>query len=61
MSTYYGRQVTGIHQTGDRAGRLKYEEIDGVAGIKDGDRTVIGSPHPDFTYGINSNMEVQKL
>ena len=61
ISTYYGRQVTGIHQTGDLAGRLKYEEIDGVAGINDGDRTVIGSPHPDFTYGININMEYKNF
>ena len=61
ISSFYGRQVTGIQQTGPDAGRLEYAEIDGVAGINDGDRTVIGSPHPDFTYGININMEYKNF
>ena len=61
ISTFYGRQVTGIHQTGALAGRLQYADIDGVAGINDSDRTVIGSPHPDFTYGININMEYKNF
>jgi TonB-linked SusC/RagA family outer membrane protein len=61
ISSFYGRQVTGIQQTGADAGRLQYAEIDGVAGINDGDRTVIGSPHPDFTYGININMEYKNF
>ena len=61
ISSFYGRQVTGIQQTGADAGRLQYADIDGVAGINDSDRTVIGSPHPDFTYGININMEYKNF
>ena len=68
ISTFYGRQVTGIHQTGPLAGRLKYLDIDSAArdGVPDGiiddnDRTIIGSPHPDFTYGININMEYKNF
>jgi len=61
ISSFYGRQVTGIQQTGADAGRLQYAELDGVAGINDGDRTFIGSPHPDFTYGININMEYKNF
>ena len=71
ISSFYGRQFTGIFQTAAEAsasgqdeaapGRFKYAEIDGVAGINDGDRTYIGSPHPDFTYGININMEYKNF
>ena len=61
ISSFYGRQVTGIQQTGTDAGRLQYADIDGIAGINDGDRTYIGSPHPDFTYGININMEYKNF
>ncbi len=34
-------------------GRFKYKDIDGDGTVNDTDRTYIGSPHPDFTYGIN--------
>ena len=75
ISSFYGREVTGIFNDVDEVrnspnqgwdlsdpgsvagyvGRFKYKDIneDGVVG--DEDRTYIGSPHPDFTYGINLN------
>ena len=34
-------------------GRFKYEDVDGDGTVNDTDRTYIGSPHPDFTYGLN--------
>ena len=48
--------------TYSRPGVFKYRDISGPDGVPDGqitadDRTVIGSPHPDFTYGININLE----
>ena len=71
ISSFYGRQFTGIFQTAAEAsasgqdeaapGRFKYAEVDGVAGVNDGDREYIGSPHPDFTYGININMEYKNF
>jgi len=71
ISSFYGRRFTGIIQTAAEAsasgqdeaapGRFKYAEIDGVAGINDSDREFIGSPHPDFTYGININMEYKNF
>ena len=44
-----------------RAGVFKFKDISGPGGVPDGkinasDRTVIGNPHPDFTYGLNLNL-----
>ena len=49
LAHFYGREVTGL----DSNGRMTF------AGDTDGDgddRNIIGSPHPDFTYGININL-----
>ncbi len=51
ISEFFGRQVTGF----DSTGRFTYADIDNNGTIDDDDRTYIGSPHPDFTYGINLN------
>ena len=52
MSYFYGRKVIGL----DSNGRMEYADIDGNGSVGDEDRTKIGSPHPDFTYGINANI-----
>ena len=50
ISFFYGREVTGF----DSDGRFTYRDVNGDGVIDDdNDRTQIGSPHPDFTYGIN--------
>ncbi|MEE9361093.1 MAG: TonB-dependent receptor [Cellulophaga sp.] len=51
MSYFYGRQVIGFTSTG----RFEYKDVNGDGTIDDDDRTNIGSPHPDFTYGLNLN------
>ncbi len=68
LSYFYGRKVTGIFQSeaevsaaadqgfttpADGVGRFQYADIDNNGVINDDDRTIIGSPHPDFTYGLN--------
>lgn len=68
ISSFYGRKVIGIFNSeaevaaspdqgfendADGVGRLQYEDINEDGVIDDDDRTFIGSPHPDFTYGIN--------
>ncbi len=70
ISEFYGREVIGVFQNeaevssapdqgfatpADGVGRLRYRNIDGDNDIDDDDRTFIGSPHPDFTYGVNLN------
>ena len=52
ISEFYGRVVEGL----DDSGRFVYKEIDGIPGINDGDREYIGSPHADFTYGLNTKV-----
>ncbi|MDB9930050.1 TonB-dependent receptor, partial [Cyclobacteriaceae bacterium] len=64
ISSFYGRNVIGIFQdqaevddaptqAGAGIGRFRYEDVDKDGDIDDDDRTYIGSPHADFTYGIN--------
>ncbi|MEB8330328.1 TonB-dependent receptor [Flavobacteriaceae bacterium KMM 6897] len=49
ISSFYGRVVDGF----DANGRFAYKDINNDGTINDDDRTYIGSPHPDFTYGLN--------
>jgi len=49
ISFFFGRNVIGL----DDNGRFEYEDVNEDGIINDEDRKKIGSPHPDFTYGIN--------
>lgn len=62
---FYGYQVEGVYQNktdiqtspkntlGTIApGDLKFKDVDGNGEINDKDRTMIGNPTPDFTYGL---------
>ncbi|UJH90360.1 hypothetical protein LZ575_16130 [Antarcticibacterium sp. 1MA-6-2] len=68
LSYFYGRRVVGIFASesevsgaadqgfaspADGVGRFQYADVDNNGVINDEDRTIIGSPHPDFTYGLN--------
>lgn len=68
ISSFYGRVVEGIFASeaevsaaadqgfaaaADGVGRFKYTDLNNDGTINDDDRTFIGSPHPDFTYGLN--------
>ncbi|MBA3557897.1 MAG: SusC/RagA family TonB-linked outer membrane protein [Gemmatimonadaceae bacterium] len=46
------------HSTQDGAapGRIKFRDIDGDGEITLADRTIIGSPHPDFTAGLDMGV-----
>lgn len=65
---FYGLVVDGIYQSyadilaspvntinggGVKPGDLKYKDLTGDGVIDEKDRTLIGNPTPDFTYGIN--------
>ncbi len=46
----------GATGTYNKAGHFKYRDVDGNGYIDAGDRTYIGSPHPDFTAGLSLNL-----
>ncbi|MGB5379249.1 SusC/RagA family TonB-linked outer membrane protein [Muriicola sp.] len=52
ISEFFGRRITGF----DANGRWTYEDVNGDGISDDNDRTYIGSPHPDFTYGVNISL-----
>ncbi|MCA0959834.1 TonB-dependent receptor [Muricauda ruestringensis] len=71
ISYFYGFDVIGIFESesevasspdqqfendADGVGRFKYRDVDNNGVINDSDRTKIGTPHPDFTYGINLSL-----
>ncbi|HLS94424.1 MAG TPA: TonB-dependent receptor [Sphingobacterium sp.] len=66
FGAFYGYRVAGIYQSdadvsgspsydGARPGGLKFADINGDGVINDADRTIIGSPHPDFIYSLAVN------
>jgi TonB-linked SusC/RagA family outer membrane protein len=69
---FFGYKVLGIFQTAEEAaawpkafgatgtynkpGHYKYADLNSDGVINDADRTYIGSPHPDFTAGLNLSV-----
>ena len=73
---FYGLEVEGVYQSyadilaspvntinggGARPGDLKYKDLDGNGKIDEKDRTNIGNPTPDFTYGFNVALKYKGL
>lgn len=66
VSAFFGYKVLGLFQNaqevtnapqqdGAAPGRFRYADINGDNRITPDDRTIIGDPNPDFTYGLNLN------
>ena len=66
---FYGYKVKGVYQTYEdidtspanniatvKPGDLKFEDVNGDGVIDNKDRTMIGNPTPDFTYGFSVNL-----
>jgi hypothetical protein len=74
---FYGYVVEGIFQSEEEAanhppafgedgdynepGHFKYKDVNGDGVINAEDRTYIGSPHPDFTAGLNLNLQYKRI
>ena len=68
MGLFYGYKVKGIIGVGETGtplsdggdprgeGYLDYEDLNQNGYIDEGDRTVIGNPNPDFTYGFGTSL-----
>lgn len=66
LGAFYGYKTLGIYQSdaaaktgatydGAAAGSYIYADTNGDGKVTDADRTYIGNPNPDFTYGVNLN------
>jgi len=66
IGSFFGYQVAGIYQNasqvtslpgydGAAPGAFIYKDVDGDGKITPNDRTFIGNPNPNFTYGLNLN------
>jgi TonB-linked SusC/RagA family outer membrane protein len=70
MSEFYGYQIGGIFKdqadvdanpsmkfsTASGPGDTKFVDVNGDGKITPADRTTLGSPNPDFTYGITNHL-----
>jgi len=66
MSSFFGYKVLGLFkdaaevaaaptQDSKAPGRFRYQDTNGDGAITPADRVFLGSPNPDFTYGLNLN------
>ncbi|RAK02280.1 TonB-linked SusC/RagA family outer membrane protein [Larkinella arboricola] len=67
VSSFFGYDVLGLFnseqevaeapaQSGAAPGRFRYRDVNGDGAITPEDRTFLGSPNPDFTYGLNLGL-----
>lgn len=72
ISSFWGYKTDGIYQTleevanGPEAGTAKPGDVRWVdtnldQQITDADKTIIGKPNPDFTYGFSGNMSYKNF
>ncbi|GAB4480434.1 MAG: TonB-dependent receptor [Thermoflexibacter sp.] len=76
LSSFFGYIIDGIFQTDEeannharqfgggvnnKAGQFKFRDVNGDGVINAADRTIIGSPHPKFTYGLNIDMRYKNF
>lgn len=72
VSSFFGYKVLGTFkseqevaeapaQDGAAPGRFRYQDTNGDGSITAADRTFLGSPNPDFTYGINLGAKYRRF
>ena len=76
ISSFFGYTIDGIFQSDDeaaaapvnnlgtnqnKAGRFKFRDTNGDGVINTKDLSIIGNPHPDFTYGITININYKNF
>jgi hypothetical protein len=73
IASFYGYVTDGIFQTpqevesharqneGTAPGDIRFKDLDGNGIIDQNDRTIIGNPTPDFTYGFNAELKYKNI
>ncbi|WP_185958417.1 SusC/RagA family TonB-linked outer membrane protein [Fodinibius sediminis] len=72
IGAFYGWVMEGVFvdqadldnhatQPGAAPGDVKFKDLDGNGVINADDRKVIGSPFPDFSYGLNFNVQYKRF
>ncbi len=51
----------GVYQSEAAPGRFRYADITGDGRVTADDRTNLGDPHPDFTYGLDINVNYRSF
>jgi TonB-linked SusC/RagA family outer membrane protein len=71
IGSYFGYIADGIFRTpeevavhaeqpGKGLGNIRYRDLNGDGTVNQDDRTIIGNPHPDFTFGINLSANYKR-
>ena len=58
VGQFYGYQVEGVDPT---TGSLKYKDLNGNGIFDTNDRSAIGDPNPDFTFGFTNQFKYKGL
>ncbi|MCM4160949.1 TonB-dependent receptor [Antarcticibacterium flavum] len=72
INSFFGYVADGLFQSqeevaahaeqpGKGLGRIRYADLNGDGVIDDYDRTWIGTPHPDFTYGLSAEFNYKQF
>jgi len=74
VGLFWGYKTDGIYATQaeadagptfngnpNKAGDVRFVDIDGDGNVNDMDKTNIGNPNPDFTYGFNADMRYKNF
>ncbi len=76
LSSFFGYTILGIFQSDEegkaapaqfgsaaenKAGRFKFKDTNGDGVVNSKDLSIIGNPHPDFSYGININVNYKNF
>lgn len=71
LNSYYGNIVDGIFQEGDdiehsaqpnaQPGYPKFRDVNGDGKINNEDRTILGSPFPDYTFGLSNTFNYKNF
>ncbi len=71
LAGFYGYEVTGVFQSGDdiakssqpkaKPGYLIFKDVNSDGKIDPADRTLIGNPLPELTYGISNSLSYKNF